>query len=94
MARKKPLSFAKRVRHQPPVLDGTYRDSCVVCLQGCDTHLGFRGEAEWCIAGFHVLGMPGEEAVQLVEYVTGHAPGQGPDGIITTVARVCEACVQ
>ena len=40
--------------HPPaPGLDGTHRDSCVVCLQGTDTGLSFTGPAEWAIAGLN-----------------------------------------
>jgi hypothetical protein len=38
--------------------------------------------------------MPVEEAIAVVSSVTGCAPGNVPDGIITTVIRVCEACVK
>jgi len=37
--------------------------SCVVCSKGdTDTAVGFRGEAEWCIAALSKLGMPLDQA--------------------------------
>ena len=75
--RRNPMAipFQDRAQHQPPGLDGTYTDSCVVCLQGCDTGLAFRGEAEWVLAGLHVLGIPDDEAEQMLTNVTGCEPG-------------------
>jgi hypothetical protein len=88
------IPFEDRARHQPPGLDGTYTGSCVVCLQGCDTALAFRGEAEWVIAGLMHLGLPHEEAEDTLSHVTDCAPGMVPDGELTIPVRVCESCVQ
>jgi hypothetical protein len=88
------VPFEDRAQHHPPGLNGTYTGSCVVCLQGCDTALAFRGEAEWVLAGLRVLGLPDDEAAKTLTEVTGCAPGMVPDGKITVPVRVCEACVQ
>jgi hypothetical protein len=88
------IPFEDRAQHQPPGIEGTYRGSCVVCLQGCDTGLAFRGEAEWIIAGLQVLGLPAHEAETTVTAYTGCEPGLVPDGELTVPVRVCEACVQ
>jgi hypothetical protein len=94
--RRKPkaIPFEERAQHQPPGLDGTYTGSCVVCLQGCDTALAFRGEAAWVIAGLRVLGLPADEAEETLTEITGNAPGMEPDGELTIPVRVCESCVQ
>jgi hypothetical protein len=88
------IPFEDRARHQPPGLDGSYTGSCVVCLQGCDTALAFRGEAEWVIAGLRVLGLPSDEAEQTLAHITGCAPGMVPNGELTIPVRVCESCAQ
>ena len=75
----------------PPGLDGTYRDSCVGCFHGTDTALGFRGEAEWVIAGLMRF-MPQSHAEALVSMSTGCDPGKVPAGEITLVFRVCKDC--
>jgi hypothetical protein len=88
------IPFTDRAKHQPPGLDGTYTGACVVCLQGCDTALAFRGEAEWVIAGLRVLGLPGDEAEKTLTDITGCEPGMVPNGELTVPVRVCETCVQ
>lgn len=88
------IPFEQRAQHQPPGLDGTYTGSCAVCLQGCDTALAFRGEAEWALAGLRVLGVPGDEAEKILTLVTGCEPGMVPNGELTVPVRVCETCVQ
>ena len=75
-----------------PGLDGTYRDSCVVCLQGTDTALALTGEAEWVIASLVALGIPSDQATVLVSSVTGCDPGKVPIGDFTLVFRVCAGC--
>ena len=76
----------------PPGLDGTWRDSCVVCLQGTDTGLAFVGEAEWVIAGLTVLGIPEDQGTTMISEVTGCAPGNVPLGEVTMHVRVCAKC--
>jgi hypothetical protein len=94
--RSEPMAvpFDDRAQHQPPGIDGTYSGSCVVCLQGCDTALAFRGEAEWIIAGLRVLGLPSGEAEQTLAHATGCDPDMVPNGELTVPVRVCESCVQ
>jgi hypothetical protein len=59
-----------------PGLDGTYGQSCVVCLRGTDTGLGFGpGAAEWAVAGLLLLGLSEDEAGALISSATGSAPG-------------------
>ena len=88
MARKR-----ARMKIPPPGLQGTYEGSCVVCLQGCDTGLAFKGEAEWAIAGMMKLNIPYDEATKMIEQVYGCEPGKVPNGIITVPLRLCESCV-
>jgi hypothetical protein len=88
------IPLEDRVQHQPPRLNGTYTSSCVVCLQGCDTALAFRGEAEWVIAGLCVLWVPLDEAGKILTFATGCEPGMVPNGELTVPVRVCETCVQ
>jgi hypothetical protein len=82
-----------RMKVPPPGLQGTYEGSCVVCLQGCDTGLAFRGEAEWAIAGLLNLGIPQDQAAATLEAFTGSEPGMVPNGIITVPVRLCEVCL-
>jgi hypothetical protein len=89
---------ARRVRAKgtlivpPPGLDGTWRDSCVVCLRGTDTGLAFTGEAEWVLAGLEVLGIPKNQAANMLEQVTGCDPGMVPAGDYTLGVRLCVKC--
>jgi hypothetical protein len=75
-----------------PGLRGSYEDSCVVCLRGTDTGLVFAGEAEWAAAGLVNLGVPADQAVAILSHGTGSEPGKVPDGDITVMFRVCQAC--
>jgi hypothetical protein len=75
-----------------PGLQGDYRDSCVVCFQGCDTAVAFRGEAEWVVAGLSVLGVPMDQAATTVSMLAECEPGMCPEGQMTVAVRVCEAC--
>jgi hypothetical protein len=70
-------------------LRGDYRDSCTVCLQGTDSALALRGELEWIAAALIHLGIPFEEACELVRTM----PEQpfGPD---TFLFRVCQDCAE
>jgi hypothetical protein len=76
----------------PPGLDGTYRDTCVVCMKGTDTCVSLSGEAEWVVAALHVMGMPMDDAAVLISHVTGCDPGMAPPGQIMRVFRVCRSC--
>ena len=76
-----------------PGLDGTYRDTCVVCLRGTDTGLAFYGIAEWALAGMQILGLPDWEAEGLLAEATGLPVGTVPAGEILIALRVCTACV-
>jgi hypothetical protein len=76
----------------PPGIDGSWRDSCVVCLKGTDTGIALRGEAEWVIAGLRVLGVPSDQASETLRVVTGSDPGMVPDGEVTITIRVCIPC--
>jgi hypothetical protein len=78
----------------PPGLDGTYRDSCMVCLRGSDTGLAFRGEAEFVLAGLHHLGIPDDQCEVLVSHFTGCDPGKVPVGAFTFPVRVCGPCAE
>ncbi len=75
-----------------PGLDGTYRDSCVVCFHGADTGLALTGEAEWIIAHIMTLGIPEDQAMMLVSMNTGCDIGKVPVGDTTLVFRVCRDC--
>lgn len=81
-------------RHDPPApgLDGTYRDSCVVCFRGTDTGLAFSGEGEWAIAGLAALGVPSDHASKLVSLASGIPHGMVPTGRVTVAFRVCAKC--
>lgn len=68
-----------------PGLQGSYRGTCVICLQPTDTALGFRGGPEWLAAGLMTLGMTDREAIAVYE--------QGPPRDEMPV-RVCRACVR
>lgn len=75
-----------------PGIDGTYRETCVICLTGTDTGLALSGEAEWVAAALNVMGMPMNEAAVLLSNETGCDPGCVPLGNITLTFRVCRAC--
>lgn len=75
-----------------PGLNGTYTGTCVVCLGATDTGLAFVGEAEWAIGGLHHLGIPADQAEELVTNITGCEPGYVPVGDVTLPVRVCTDC--
>ena len=80
----------------PPNLQGTYRGSCVACLQGTDTALAFTGEAEWLVAGLVMLGIPEDAASLMVEAFfkeQGAKPGMVLDGEWVMPVQVCAECV-
>lgn len=78
----------------PPGLDGTYVGSCTICLRGTDTALGFRGDAEFVIAGLVTLGIDSmEEADATLRSLTGCDDGMVPTGVLSQVVRVCAECV-
>ena len=68
-----------------------FKGSCVVCLQGTDTALGFAGSPEWCAAALQVLGVPEDQALRMMEAHNGSE--QFPDYMELPV-RVCAACVE
>lgn len=43
------------------------RGSCIACLTGTDTALGFRGDIDWVAGGLVALGVPTEQAIATVE---------------------------
>jgi hypothetical protein len=64
-------------------------------MRGTDTALGFRGEAEWIIAGLKMLGIESEEeAYATFRRATDSEPGMVPDGILEVINRVCTSCVE
>jgi hypothetical protein len=83
-----------RRRLPAPGLQGDYRGTCMVCLRPTDTGLAFQGEAEWIIAGYHVLGIPEDQAHQMLAQMNPEGWGNGlvPCGIVTVAARVCTDC--
>lgn len=77
-----------------PGPDGSYRDSCVVCLMETDTGLGFGlAEAPWAMAGLGLLGMSERDTVLVISEATGCEPGNVPDGDVTVLVRVCASCM-
>jgi hypothetical protein len=87
--------MSSNVWNLPPAgLDGSYRGSCVVCLQGTDTGLAVRGPAEAYLATLQVLGVPDDQAQTMLEDSSGSAPGTVPGGTLTLAARVCRPCVE
>ncbi len=75
-----------------PGLLGNYEDSCVVCLEGTDTILAFRGIAGWIEALLEVLGIPEDQAVDTVSVGCDCPRGEVPEGIFTMTFRVCSDC--
>jgi len=79
-------------------LDGTYRDTCVSCMQPTDTALFIVGPAEAQIAFLKRLGMPYEEALALCQMawkeqgIWDGNPAHVPGGELTEGFRVCAAC--
>jgi hypothetical protein len=71
-----------------PGLDGTYRDTCIVCMRATDTQLAFEGTAEWIMAGLMVLGIPKPEAARIAS----QTPGDDPEHLVMQM-RVCGRCV-
>jgi hypothetical protein len=69
-----------------PGIDGTYRDTCMVCMRATDTALAFRGEGEFVVAGLICLGVPHDDAMRTVE----KAPNLDD---VTMTVRVCARCV-
>jgi hypothetical protein len=84
----------RKMNQLPPTnLHGNYDGSCIACLRGTDSALGFQGEAEWIIAAImHITGDPMEQAAETFRQVSGSAPGEVPDGIQTHVLRLCTEC--
>jgi hypothetical protein len=84
------MTFSEGKSQWPPKpgLDGTYRDTCIVCMRATDTQLAFDGSAEWLMAGLMVLGIPEGEASPIAL----RAPGDDPEHLVIQV-RVCPRCV-
>ena len=78
----------------PPGLDGTYRDSCSVCMRGTDTALALTGEAEWVIAGLTMFGLSADVAGVMVSDVTGCDVGMVPAGEVTVFVKLCRDCAR
>lgn len=93
-------SHRRRDHHRPDELppaglDGSYSGSCIICLQGTDTGVGFRGEAEWIAAAIVRLGVNDAKiAGAMVSLATGCKPGEVPDGITTGAVTICEDCFE
>lgn len=64
--------------------------SCISCLQGTDTALGFCGDLEWVAAGLMNLGLPSNEAIVLVEQTPFPQDAKGRN---EAVFQVCASCV-
>lgn len=75
-------------------LQGDHRGTCITCIQPTDTGLAFVGEAEWILAGFHVLGIPQDQALAtLADGDPRFRPvGKVPNGRVTIALRVCGDC--
>lgn len=76
----------------PSSLSGTYEGTCLVCFQGTDTGVAFRGSAEWLIAGLVTLGIPSDEATTMVCSFFGCKRGMVPMGRVDLSVRVCDRC--
>jgi hypothetical protein len=64
--------------------------SCIVCLEGTDTALGFRGPQEFAAAGLQVLGVPSDQAGATIELLQREEP-RDPDWS-EWAFRVCVRC--
>jgi hypothetical protein len=89
----------------PPGLNGSYTDSCIVCMRGTDTGLAFVAPADeaidWAVAGLMALGVPNDRAstivTQALERIAAGEPPQGvlrfpDDGSLAFGFRVCGDC--
>jgi hypothetical protein len=76
-----------------PGLAGHYRYSRVVWMRGTHPVLSFGGETEWLAASLPVLGVPVEEAGQIVSATTGCRPAEVPHGTFQMWVRVRADCV-
>lgn len=65
------------------------RGSCIACLNGTDTALGFRGDLEWAAAGLTALGVPEDQAVATVENTELPVDEAGR---VEAVFQVCASC--
>lgn len=59
--------------------------TCLICLAKTDTTLGFRGDAEWHMAGLLVLGLSHQEAANV------YAEAVPFNDVL--VAVICQGCV-
>jgi hypothetical protein len=73
-------------------------DSCIGCFRGdVDTAVAFRGEAEFIMAGLHVMcGIPEDQSEALVHMYAredlGCEPGMVPGGEFTMIVQLCQEC--
>jgi hypothetical protein len=87
--------MSSNVWNLPPAgLDGSYRGSCVACLEGTDTGFVLHGPAEAYFAMLLVLGVPDDQAQTILEQATGSEPGSVPGGTLTLGTRVCRPCLE
>jgi hypothetical protein len=70
------------------------RGSCIICGQGTDTALGFKGSGEAHIAFLIVLGVAEDEASATVSVATNSEPGMVPSGKFVATYRLCARCVR
>ena len=76
----------------PPNLNGDYEGSCILCLRGCDTGFGLRGESEWIAAAYMVkLLIPKEEAIATVEHLLRDRPF---DRLVDVTTQLCMSCAE
>jgi phosphodiesterase PdeA-like protein len=65
-----------------------------LCLHGTDTGLGFGpAAAEWALASLRLLGLPDDQAEQLVRVATGGTGGTVPMAEVTVTIRICRSCL-
>lgn len=66
-----------------------HEGSCIVCLTGTDTGLGFRGCSDWVKGGLAVLGVPVDQATATIDSMD-----LPPDelGRAEATFRVCASC--
>jgi hypothetical protein len=75
-------------------------DACIACYRGdTTTALAFRGEAEWILAGLHVLGLSEDEAYAALRRALEDegwegAPDEVPRGTLVKAFCVCKDCAK
>ena len=81
-------------------IDGTYRDSCVVCLQGCDSAAIFSGTAVAHARFLMDCGMTQDEAIAAIQRAVAVVkpvpncgdPGSGDLATASYAYRLCADC--